>query len=99
MTTNTTNTTNNMYLITAVWDYREIAERVRQLEDAYQRPHTADRDIVISSAIKAEEIIINNELSLVSSGKENGDEKALLSYRRRLRQLYRSVITSDNMTI
>ena len=76
------------------WDYREIGERVNRLEKTYKNSTAANRDVAISRSIKAQEKIINNELSLVRSGKENGDEKALLSYRRRLRQLSRKITDS-----
>ena len=76
------------------WDYRGIDESVSKLENTYRTSNASNRDSFIYKSIKSQEKIVNNELSLVRSGKENGDERALMSYQRRLRQLRRKITNS-----
>lgn len=79
------------------WDYRGIAESVARIEREVESVKTHQRAVSLRFAIDAQENIINRYLDEIKSGAENGDERALMSYRRRLRTAKKALLDKKTL--
>lgn len=69
------------------WEYPEINESVSKIEKAVNDAKTFNKVYYVKKSIDAQENVINRSIAEIQSGVDKfGDEKALITYRRRLRQ-------------
>lgn len=72
------------------WDYRGEKEYIDKLEQKINNVKSYNSIHALHSALKSREKYINAELERIRTGIETlGDENALLTQRRRIRQLYK----------
>lgn len=73
------------------WNYPEISENVDKLETSLNRARSATKIQAIARALKAQDTRITAEIERLRNGTADviGSENALLSQRRRVRQLMR----------
>lgn len=71
------------------WDYRGVSERIDKLEASLKNSHSANKVSVIAEKLKKQDELITEELKRIESGTSDvrGDKNALLTQRRRVRQL------------
>lgn len=74
------------------WRYPGIGERISRLEDEVEKVRTFNRAASLRVAIDAQENIVNRYMDEIESGVEDGDERVLMSYRRRLRMAKKKLI-------
>lgn len=67
------------------WDYRGVGEDIKKIEDAVETVKTYKQAVALRIAIDSQENVINRYQEEIRQGLENGDERALMTYRRRLR--------------
>lgn len=77
------------------WDFRGIDEAVSKVEKAVDEANTYKKAAAARIAIDAQENVVNKYLQEIQSGTEDGDEKALMSYRRRLRLAKRKLLSKE----
>lgn len=69
------------------WEYPGVNESVSKIEKAVNDAKTFNQVNYVKKSIDAQENVINRYIGEIQSGVEKGgDEKALIAYRRRLRQ-------------
>ena len=74
------------------WQYPEIDERIKTLDDAFNRATSANKIYAIAKSIRAQEKIVLREIEDIESGLEtNGDINALKTLLRKIRMLKRKV--------
>lgn len=79
------------------WDFKGIAESVERIEREVETVKTFQRAASLRVAIDAQENIINRYLDEIKSGTENGDDRALMTYRRRLRTAKKALLDKKTL--
>lgn len=71
------------------WDYRGISERTDKLEEALKNAKGANKIQVVAEKLKQQDALITEELKRIENGNSDvkGDKNALLTQRRKVRQL------------
>ncbi len=72
-----------------LWDYKGISERVDRLETSFRNARSVSGINSIAQALRRQDSIITAEINRVREGTESGDINALMTLRRRVRQLKR----------
>ena len=77
------------------WDFRGIDEAVSKVEKAVDEANTHKKAVAARIAIDGQESVVNKYLKEIQDGAEVGDERALISYRRRLRLAKRKLLSKE----
>ncbi|MBR5285398.1 MAG: hypothetical protein IKU30_00725 [Clostridia bacterium] len=77
------------------WTYPGIDEQVTKLEKKVESVKSSRQVSALQRSIDAQDNIIGKELDAIKRGTENGDEKALMAYRRRLRTARKALISKE----
>ena len=67
------------------WDYQGVNDAVKKIEDGVENVKTFKQAAALRIAIDAQENVISKYLGEIQQGVEDGDDRALMTYRRRLR--------------
>ena len=69
------------------WDYRGNDQRISQLSKALSNAQSASKVVSVAKSLRALDKNITSEINRVMSGKEEGSLSALMTQRRKVRQL------------